>query len=139
MANFRRFEQLAGLSGNSLPTTISEEQKMPIIEIKTRVNAPIETVFNLSRSIAVHLESTIRTKEKVISSHTSDLLELGDEVTWEATHFGVRQRLTAVITEFNFPNHFRDSLVAGAFKEFAHDHFFQSDQDWVLKGFDNVL
>ena len=105
---------------------------MPVIEIKTRVNAPIETVFNLSRSIALHLESTTRTKEEVVSVHTSDLLGLGDEVTWEATHFGVRQRLTAVITEFNFPNHFRDSMVAGAFKEFAHDHFFQSDQDWVL-------
>lgn len=54
---------------------------MPVIEIKTRVNAPIETVFNLSRSIAIHLESTTRTKERVVSVHTSDLLGLGDEVT----------------------------------------------------------
>ena len=107
-------------------------QKMPVIEIKTRVNAPIEIVFNLSRSIALHLESTTKTKERVISSHTSDLLGLGDEVTWEATHFGVRQRLTTVITEYRFPIHFRDSMVAGAFHEFDHDHFFERDQGRVL-------
>lgn len=105
---------------------------MPVIEIKTRVNAPIETVFNLSRSIALHLESTTRTKEEVVSVHTSDLLGLGDEVTWEATHFGVRQHLTTVITKYSFPTHFRDSMVAGAFHKFDHDHFFEIDQNRVL-------
>ena len=107
-------------------------QEMPVIEIQTRVNAPIEIVFNLSRNIAVHLESTTATKERVLSSHTSDLLELGDEVTWEATHFGVRQRLTTVINEYRFPIHFRDSMVAGAFHAFDHDHFFEMDQGQVL-------
>ncbi len=53
------------------------------------------------------------------------LLELGDEVTWEATHFGVRQRLTSRITRFDRPIYFRDSMVRGAFARFQHDHFFE--------------
>jgi ligand-binding SRPBCC domain-containing protein len=49
----------------------------------------------------------------------------GQEVTWEATHLGVRQRLTARITAFDRPRHFRDSQIRGAFARFDHDHFFE--------------
>ena len=52
------------------------------------------------------------------------MIGLDQEVTWEATHFGIRQRLTSRITAFDRPNHFRDSLVHGAFSRFDHDHFF---------------
>lgn len=48
-------------------------------------------------------------------------------MTWEATHFGVRQRLTSHITAFDRPRHFRDSMVAGAFRRFDHDHWFDAD------------
>ncbi len=51
-------------------------------------------------------------------------MELGDEVTWRATHFGVRQTLTSRITKFDRPHMFRDSMVAGAFRRFDHDHLF---------------
>ena len=56
---------------------------------------------------------------------TSGLLDLGDEVTWEARHFGVKQRLTSRITAFDRPRHFRDSMVKGAFRRFDHDHYFE--------------
>jgi ligand-binding SRPBCC domain-containing protein len=70
------------------------------------------------------MRSTEHTREIAIAGVTKGLLELGDEVTWEATHFGVRQRLTARITAFSRPNHFRDSQVRGAFRRFDHDHYF---------------
>lgn len=57
------------------------------------------------------------------------MIGLGESVTWEARHFGVRQRLTTRITEFDRPRHFRDSLVAGAFRRFDHDHWFDSLDD----------
>ncbi|HEY7351975.1 MAG TPA: SRPBCC family protein [Terriglobales bacterium] len=56
---------------------------------------------------------------------TTGLIGPGEEVTWEATHFGIRQRLTTKITAYDRPFHFRDSQVRGAFKRFDHDHFFQ--------------
>ena len=50
---------------------------------------------------------------------------MGEEVTWSAKHFGVRQRLTSRITAFERPRRFRDSLVRGAFARFDHDHIFE--------------
>jgi ligand-binding SRPBCC domain-containing protein len=57
------------------------------------------------------------------------LLGLGDEVTWSARHFGLRQELTSRITVFDPPHHFRDTLVRGAFRRFDHDHLFEATAD----------
>ena len=97
---------------------------MPIIQLETLINAPIERCFDLSRDIELHMQSTGQTREIAIAGVTKGLINLGEEVTWEATHFGVRQRLTTRITEFNQPSHFRDSQVKGAFQRFDHDHYF---------------
>ena len=56
------------------------------------------------------------------------LIGLNEEVTWEATHFGVQQRLTSRITAYDRPRHFRDSMVRGVFTRFDHDHFFTHDR-----------
>lgn len=100
---------------------------MPVINIATRINAPIETVFDLARSIDLHLESTAQTKEKAVGGRTTGLITMDEEVTWEATHFFVRQRLTSRIVRFEAPYLFRDSMVAGAFKRFDHDHIFETE------------
>ena len=98
---------------------------MPIIEFCTFIQAPAERCFDLARDIDLHIASTPGTREKAVGGVTSGLIDLGEEVTWEATHFGVRQRLTSRITSFDRPRHFRDSQVRGAFRRFDHDHFFK--------------
>ncbi len=70
------------------------------------------------------MRSTKSTDESAIAGVTTGLIGLGEEVTWQATHFRVRQKLTTRITAFSRPDHFRDSQVRGAFKRFDHDHFF---------------
>jgi ligand-binding SRPBCC domain-containing protein len=55
---------------------------------------------------------------------TDGLLELGDEVTWEARHLGVTQRLTARITRLDRPVVFEDVMVRGAFASLRHVHEF---------------
>ena len=72
------------------------------------VEAVPERVFDLSRSIDLHVQSTGNTGEKAIAGCTSGLIELGESVTWEATHFGIRQRLTSKITAFERPRFFVD-------------------------------
>jgi ligand-binding SRPBCC domain-containing protein len=47
-------------------------------------------------------------------------------VTWSARHFRWRWRLTSRITGFDRPHHFRDSMVAGVFERFDHDHEFEA-------------
>jgi ligand-binding SRPBCC domain-containing protein len=98
---------------------------MPIIKLETEISAPIERVFDLARSIDLHRATTTKYKEKAVAGVTTGLINLGETVTWEATHFGVKQRLTSKITAFEPPRHFRDSMVTGAFKRFDHDHFFE--------------
>ncbi len=76
---------------------------MSIIELSTAINAPVERVFDLARSIDLHTASTSKTGERAVGGVTSGLIGMGDEVTWEARHFGVKQRLTVRVTVFDPP------------------------------------
>ena len=71
------------------------------------------------------MASTTKTGERVVGGVMSGLIGLGDEVTWEAVHLGVRQRLTARITRLEPPALFVDEMVRGAFRGFTHVHEFQ--------------
>jgi ligand-binding SRPBCC domain-containing protein len=107
---------------------------MPKIELLTEINAPTEKVFDLARSIDLHIESTKQTGEQAIAGKTSGLIEPGETVTWRAKHFGIRQTLTSKITEFDRPNFFADEMVKGAFKSFRHEHhFIKVDDHTVMK------
>jgi ligand-binding SRPBCC domain-containing protein len=97
---------------------------MPKIELTTYINAPIDKVFDLSRSIDLHMESTKQTGEKAIAGKTSGLIGLGETVTWRAKHFGIWQTLTSKIIEYDRLNVFVDEMVNGAFKSFRHEHRF---------------
>ena len=107
---------------------------MPKIELEIEINAPIELVFDLSRSIDLHQLSTHQTNEKAISGKTKGLLELNDSVTWRAKHFGIYQNLTSKITRYDRPNFFTDEMQKGAFKEFQHEHFFtKKEQSTIVR------
>ncbi len=99
---------------------------MPQIYLATSVSAPIERCFDLARSVDAHVTSTAATRERVVGGRSSGLLSLGEEVTWEAVHFGVRQRFTARITEFERPTRFVDEMVRGVFARFRHVHQFRT-------------
>ena len=99
---------------------------MTEIRVVTRIRAPPERCFNLARSIDMHVASASQTGEKAVGGVTSGLINLGQSVTWEATHFGVRQRLTSVITAFESPHFFQDEMTEGGFASFVHDHIFES-------------
>ena len=100
---------------------------MPLIEIKTVIEADIKTCFDLSRDIDFHTRSLEDSKERAVAGKTSGLIELNEWVTWEAFHFGIKQRLTSKITAFESPNYFVDEMVSGAFKSFKHEHIFTSE------------
>jgi len=97
---------------------------MPVIEVVTRISAPLEVCFDLARDVDLHIQSTAGTHERAVAGVTTGLIGPGDEVTWEATHFGIRLRLTSRITVFDRPHRFRDSQVSGPFRRFDHDHIF---------------
>jgi len=102
---------------------------MPVIVLRTRIAAPAPRCFDLARDVDLHQRSTAASRERAVAGVTAGLMGAGDEVTWEATHFGVRQRLTSRITEFDRPNRFVDEMVRGAFARFRHEHQFLSVPD----------
>jgi ligand-binding SRPBCC domain-containing protein len=97
---------------------------VPVIVLRTRVAALPSRCFDLARDVDLHQRSTAASRERAVGGVTSGLLGPGDEVTWQATHFGVRQRLTSRITEFDRPSRFVDEMVRGAFRRFRHEHQF---------------
>ncbi|TRW26604.1 SRPBCC family protein [Flavobacterium zepuense] len=97
---------------------------MPVIRLQYSINAPINVVFDLSRSVDLHKISTAHTNEEAVAGKTSGLMELHDSVTWRAKHLGLTQHLSSKITAFNRPNMFIDEMVSGAFKSFKHQHIF---------------
>jgi len=98
---------------------------MAVIVLHTIINAPVQVVFDLSRSIDLHKLSTAHTNEEAIAGKTSDLITLGESVTWRAKHLGIIQKLTSTITAYNAPLYFADEMVKGAFKRFKHEHIFK--------------
>ncbi|WP_419878193.1 SRPBCC family protein [Brevibacillus centrosporus] len=112
---------------------------MPVIRSELMIEAPQQVCFDAARSIDLHMESTAKTGEKAIGGVTSGLIELGESVTWEAVHFGIKQRLTAKISEMEQPRFFVDEMVSGAFKRFRHEHEFipvGKDRTRMLDTFD---
>lgn len=100
---------------------------MTSLVVVTRIEAPVDVCFDLARGIEAHNETSRFTRERAVPpGRTSGLLELGDLVTFEALHFGIRQRFTAKITEMNPPHLFVDELVESAFRSLRHIHDFRS-------------
>lgn len=97
---------------------------MPFINHEQFIKAPIDLCFDLARNVSVHTQTTYKTNEKAVDGVTEGLLELGDTVTWEATHFGIRQKLTAKLIFMEKPNKFIDIMIKGAFHSFIHTHQF---------------
>ena len=97
---------------------------METITIVTPMHAPIERCFDAARDLDLHLKSMADTNERAVAGRTSGLIELGEEVTWRARHFGITQHFTSKITAFDRPRYFQDTMQRGAFQSFVHDHFF---------------
>jgi len=101
---------------------------MAVLHLETIIKAPIERVFDLSRSIDLHRLSMIRSNETAVAGRTHGLIELGETVTWRARHFGIYQTLTVKITALEKYNHFTDTMQKGVFSYMEHTHsFVQSD------------
>jgi ligand-binding SRPBCC domain-containing protein len=98
---------------------------MAVIHLRTEINAPVERVFDLARSIDAHQATASSTQERAVAGVVFGLIGAGDEVTWEARHLGIRQRLRVRVTAFDRPRHFQDVMVTGAFRNMKHDHRFE--------------
>jgi hypothetical protein len=99
---------------------------VPTLTLVTSIAAPIERCFDLARNIDFHVDSMGSTGERAVAGVIAGLIGPDQEVTWEGRHFGFRFRFSSRITAFRQPTYFQDSMVAGPFAVFVHDHRFES-------------
>jgi ligand-binding SRPBCC domain-containing protein len=92
------------------------------------VAAPPERCFDLARSMDFHCHSMAASGEQIVGGRKTGLIELGEEVEFQARHLGMTRRLRARITEFQRPLRFVDEQIAGAFKQLRHEHVFEATQ-----------
>ena len=97
---------------------------MARLHLETVIAAPVERCFDLSRSIDLHLSSTEGTGERAIAGVTSGLIGSGQTVTWKARFYGLSPTHTTVISAFDPPRYFQDSMARGWFHSYCHDHYF---------------
>jgi ligand-binding SRPBCC domain-containing protein len=91
---------------------------------RTDIAAPVALVFDLSLSIDAHLGSMRRFGEQAVAGVTSGPIGPGQQVTWQARHFGIRWRMTSRISHLQRPRVFVDEQVSGPFAAFRHVHRF---------------
>ncbi len=105
---------------------------MTTIQLTTRINAPIELIFDLSRNIDVHQQSTAKSNETAIDGITSGLINLNETVTWRGKHFGVYLKHKSLISAMEIPTYFVDEMLEGKFKSFKHQHTFIQKKGFVI-------
>jgi ligand-binding SRPBCC domain-containing protein len=94
------------------------------------INAPIDRCFLL----ATNVELVGRTLGmKAIEGKTSGLLAVDDRLLWAGWKFGVPQMHESMISQYERPAFFQDTMERGRFKRYQHDHYFyEMDERTVL-------
>jgi ligand-binding SRPBCC domain-containing protein len=83
------------------------------------INAPIDRCFLLSTNLEL-VERTLRMQP--IEGKTSGMIVDGDRILWGGWKFGLPQMHESLITGYERPVFFQDTMRRGRFKRFQHDH-----------------
>lgn len=105
---------------------------MPTIHLTTFIAAPVERVFDLSRSIDLHKESMSRHKEQAVAGVQFGLIERDQSVTWKARHLLKTRMLRSKITEMVRPGYFVDEQAEGDFRMMRHEHHFKPCENGTI-------
>jgi ligand-binding SRPBCC domain-containing protein len=97
---------------------------MPTLVLETFINAPAEVCFDLIRDARVQGRATAVAADGAFGP--------GQIVTFEGRHFGIRQRLTVRVIEFDRPRTCVDEMTEGAFAAFRHVHAFSPHDGGTL-------
>jgi len=103
---------------------------MVTIHLTTFIAAPIERVFDLSRSIDLHKRS--KRREEAVSGVTFGLINEGETVTWKAKHLMKTRYLRVKVTAMSRPFSFTDESISGDLKKMKHEHHFKSIENGTL-------
>ncbi len=98
---------------------------MATIHLTTLIQAPVERVFDLSRSVNLHKISLSDSGEKAIGGVLNGLIDINETVTWQAKHLYKVRKFTSRITAMEKPVSFTDEMTEGDFQQYKHEHHFK--------------
>ena len=87
----------------------------------TIVDAPIARCFRLSTSIEV---VALTLGMRPVEGKLSGMILAEDQLLWRGWKFGLPQMHETLITGFDAPRFFQDTMGRGRFAAFQHDHHF---------------
>ena len=93
------------------------------------IHAPIERCFRLSASIEV---VALTLGMRPVEGKRSGMILAGDQLLWRGWKFGLPQMHETLITGFDEPRFFQDTMGRGRFRTFQHDHHFSEVQGGTL-------
>ncbi len=106
---------------------------MVIVKTEILIDVPVETCFDLARDMTLHTQTVWKhTKEQAVRGTVEGKIGQGEIVTFQATHFLIRQELTSKVTDYQKSHYFADVMVKGAFKSLRHEHAFVDVQGKTL-------
>jgi ligand-binding SRPBCC domain-containing protein len=93
------------------------------------IDAPIELCFRLSTSIEV---VGLTLGMRPVEGKLGGMILAGDQLVWRGWKFGLPQMHETLITGFEEPRFFQDTMGRGRFAAFQHDHHFMDTQGGTL-------
>lgn len=97
-----------------------------VIRVESVVAATLEACFDSHLDIGLHRASATASFEKVVSPRQEGRLALGEEVTFEGKHLGIRFRMTSKVVAYERPLRFVDEMQKGPFRWLRHVHTFEA-------------
>ncbi len=98
---------------------------MPFIHLTTFIAAPVERVFDLSRSIELHKHSMKKFELRPVAGRISGLMESGDTITWNAKHFKKKRVQIIKVVALEKPSVYIEEQTIGDLKVMKHEHYFK--------------
>ena len=95
---------------------------MPTLVLETFIDAAAENCFDLIRDPRVHAPPGRAGRAAAFAADGA--IGLGQRVTFAVRHFGMGQKLTLEIVEFERPHLLVDEMIEGVFGSFQHVHEF---------------
>lgn len=93
------------------------------------IDAPIERCFRLSTSIEVVAKTL---EMRPVEGKLEGTILAGDRLLWRGWKFGLPQIHETLITGFDAPAFFQDTMGRGRFAHFQHDHHLLETQSGTL-------
>ncbi len=99
------------------------------LQDQTVVHAPLERCFLLSTSVAL-VQKELRMHP--VAGRTTGFVIGGDTVKWQGWQLGLPQFHESLISRFEPSSFFQDTMVAGRFASFQHDHALTENIDGTV-------